>query len=54
MSHRKAVRLVGVVLLVGVTAAGCTISDTHHRPGTSHDVATEPPPYDSYGNPVDR
>jgi hypothetical protein len=45
-----AVRAVGAVAAV-LLLAGCAISQTHHRPGTSHAVATGAPSYDSNGRP---
>ncbi|MEO3764484.1 hypothetical protein [Streptomyces sp. B8F3] len=32
--------LVVAVLLLALAAAGCSRGDTHHRPGTGHEVAT--------------
>jgi hypothetical protein len=47
MSPARGVVAVAAALLL----AGCAISQTHHRPGSSHAVATGAPSYDSNGHP---
>lgn len=43
-------RLVAVAALA-LLLAGCATAETHHRPGSSHVVATGAPSYDSNGRP---